>query len=316
MLHVVEDPQHDEYQRRFAQAQAEYDYRRARMPNQHYCDWFTMETDRPTRKIPDLEGPWAKDIDASKTNIVLAGRLDIPEASDHGNTTTPIVNSSTPLVVEESESWDDDSAEYEEYGGYQGSSGTPEIEILLQSENDILAHRYRLDYWNSSQVIVVANGSFLLNMPLVEKEHRKLAGKLIAECGPAGRVAFLESGPAGVRVQKSNLAQSNMFAHRILTVWPISFIVIQFAVLGITFCIAMFPIFGRPQHLREESRSDFGQHVAALGELLHKTKDTFFAQSKIRQYQAIAKRGSGQSHRENLPQPLAASVLEQPQPNS
>ena len=37
--------------------------------------------------------------------------------------------------------------------------------------------------WSDGQVIVVTNGSFVLNYPLVNHEHRKLAAKLVAECG-------------------------------------------------------------------------------------------------------------------------------------
>jgi hypothetical protein len=277
MLSTVDDPRHDEYQRRLAHAASTFDQRRTEMPDQKDCGWFVMLGGLPARKIPDLDGPWSKGVDASKTDIVLAGRLDIPTPANLGT-------------------------EIE----------TTEVEVLLQSENDILAHRYTQSWWNSSQVIVVANGSFLLNLPLVNKEHRKLAGHLITECGPPGAVAFVESGPMGVTVRQGTPIRNSMLAHRILTIWPMIFVLLHFSALGIVFCFSVFPIFGRPHRLPSEARSDFGKHVAAFGELLARTKDSFFAESRIRTYQTQAKRGSGQAHRVVIPNPSSSPPAAEP----
>lgn len=282
MLTQVDDERHDEYQRRLAHVQSEFAARRAAFPVQEPCEWFTMESGHPTRKIPDLDGPWAEGVDATKTDIVLAGRLDVPE----GDETTTAAATTTMT----------------------GSDA--QIDVLLQSENDILAHRFTLPPWGNSQVIVIANGSFTLNMGLVNKEHRKLAARLVAECGSPGRVAFLESGPKGIHVDNGTAPQASNFAFRIFMIWPVSFIFIHFAALGIAYCIAVFPIFGRARALPGEGRSDFGQHVAALGELLQKTKDSFFAESRIRQYQTHAKRTSGQAHRGSATVPPSAAVVE------
>lgn len=285
MLAQVDDERHDEYQRRLAHVQSEFSTRRAAFPQHEPCEWFTMESGHPTRKIPDLDGPWAADVDAAKTDIVLAGRLDIPEGDE-----AAMAAASTAST------------------GWNGMTG--QVDVLLQSENDILAHRFKLPQWSNSQVIVVANGSFTLNMGLVNKEHRKLAGKLVDECGSPGRVAFLESGPKGISVDNGNAPEASNFAFRIFMIWPVSFIFLHFAALGIAFCISIFPIFGRPRALPGEGRSDFGKHVAALGELLQKTKDSFFAESRIRQYQTHAKRTSGQAHRAPATAALTATMGE------
>jgi hypothetical protein len=50
--------------------------------------------------------------------------------------------------------------------------------------------------------------------------------------------------------------------------------------------------------------------VAALGELFQKTKDTFFAESRIRQYQSHAKRTSGQAHRAATTGAIPATIVE------
>ena len=63
---------------------------------------------------------------------------------------------------------------------------------MLESDEGLIVGR--LDV-GQSQLLVVSNGSFLLNAMLVNHEHRKLAGKLIDTIGPGGRdVVFLESG--------------------------------------------------------------------------------------------------------------------------
>jgi hypothetical protein len=285
MLAQVDDEQHDEYQRRLAHVQSEFAARRAAFPQHEPCEWFTMENSHPTRKIPDLDGPWAHGVDAAKTDIVLAGRLDVPEGNET-STATAIPPSTGSGEI------------------------TGQVDVLLQSENDILAHRFKLPHWSNSQVIVIANGSFTLNMGLVNKEHRKLAAKLVAECGSPGRVAFLESGPKGISVDKGDAPEANNFAFRIFMIWPVSLIFIHFAALGIAYCISVFPIFGRARALPAEGRSDFGQHIAALGELFQKTKDTFFAESRIRQYQTLAKRTSGQAHRTAATTALPAAVID------
>jgi hypothetical protein len=285
MVNQVDDERLEDYQRRLAHAESEFAARRSAFPQHEPCEWFTMESGQPARKIPDLDGPWSEGVDASKTVIVLAGRLDIPEEGEDALGTAPL--GTTP--------WDGSNAK---------------VEVLLQSENDILAHRYQQPNWGKSQVIVIANGSFTLNMGLVNKEHRKLAGKLVAECGAPGRVAFLESGSQGLNVDKGDAPKDENYALRIFMIWPVSFIFIHFAALGIAYCISVFPIFGRARTLPGELRSDFGQHVAALGELFQKTKDTFFAESRIRQYQTHSRRTSGQAHRAAATGPLTATVVE------
>ena len=77
-------------------------------------------------------------------------------------------------------------------------------EVLLRSGKDVLVSRRPYD---ESQLIVVANGSFLLNLPLVNHEHRKLAGKLIDAVGsPRKTVVFLESYAGGPPIRDKDPA--------------------------------------------------------------------------------------------------------------
>jgi hypothetical protein len=153
-----------------------------------------------------------------------------------------------------------------------------EEEPLLTSGGEVIVARQRQPHWHESQLLTVANGSFLLNLPLVNHEHRKLAGKLIEGLGPAGRVVFLESGRGGPPVDPP-ATDSSLW--RVFGAWPLNAILLHFAVLGIIFCFARWPIFGRPQTPPAETTADFGKHVDAVGQLLRRTKDRNYALARL-----------------------------------
>ena len=146
--------------------------------------------------------------------------------------------------------------------------------------------------WDYSKLIVVTNGSILLNLPLVNHEHRKLAGKLIEECGEPGHALFLESGPGGPLLKDSDDS-----GHQPpWAVWPLSAIIAHIVALGTILCFALFPIFGRPRTLSTPSQSDFARHVHALGKLMAETDEIEYAQRQLTHYQERVKRESGASH--------------------
>ena len=255
----------DEVQRELAQAQAKYDTERVKMPKQQYCRWFTSHREGKRHEVRKLQGPWAKGIDAAQVEIEVEGKLDIPKAKD---------------IV-----------------GSDDSKLPNDFETLLKSPTEDLVWRVTDDDFGDGQVIVVANGSFLLNYPLVNHEHRKLAARLIDECGAAGQVAFVESGPGGPDVSNKESDAEAANGLELLKVWPLNAILLHLTMLGIVFCIARSVIFGRPRELPAESRSDFGKHVSALGQLLGRTNDRNYALGRVLHYREQAQRGSGKSHR-------------------
>jgi hypothetical protein len=256
--------QADEFLRRQAEARATHEATRATMPAKDYARWFTARRDGKPRIARQLEGPWAEGIDASKAEIHLEGRLDIPASADRG--------ASDPEIPSD-------------------------FENLLSSEGDSIVTRITdSEFGDDGQIIVVANGSLVLNYPLVNHEHRKLAMKLIGECGAAGRVVFIESGPDGpVVLDKEPAAAEGPLG--LLKVWPLNAILMHLTLLGIIFCLARSPIFGRAKELPVETTADFGKHVAALGELLARTKDQQYAAQRLAQYRQLGQRKSGKSHR-------------------
>ncbi|MBL8827958.1 MAG: hypothetical protein JNM18_13355 [Planctomycetaceae bacterium] len=140
--------------------------------------------------------------------------------------------------------------------------------------------------WGLGEVIVVNNGSFMLNLPLVNHEHRKLAGHLIDELGSEPReVIFLESGPEGPSVSdQDDPLRSGL---EILTIYPFNWILLHLSIIGVIFAFARWPIFGLVQPSNDEHSGDFGRHIAALGRLLRSTGNRAFAQERVRNYQQL-----------------------------
>ena len=150
-------------------------------------------------------------------------------------------------------------------------------QALLASDGQTIAGRQRPTA-DGGQLITVANGSFLLNLPLVNHEHRKLAGKLIASVGSRSRIVFLESDADGPPIDPPATDGS---LWRMFAAWPLGAILLHFGVLGVIFCFASWPIFGRPRPQPAEVLVDFGKHVAAVGELLRRSKDRDYALAQL-----------------------------------
>jgi hypothetical protein len=167
------------------------------------------------------------------------------------------------------------------------------FEPLLTSEGELLAFRVTDESkWGDGQVIVLVNGSWTLNYPLVNHEHRKLAARLVNECGSPGKVAFVESSAGGPKVLEKEPSSGD----EPWPPYPLNAILVHMTVLGIVFCLARFPIFGRPRELPSEPAADFGKHVGALGDLLARSQDRNYALARLMQYRELAKRDSGKSH--------------------
>ncbi len=65
---------------------------------------------------------------------------------------------------------------------------------------------------------------------------------------------------------------------------PLDSIALQLAFLGLLFAWSRLPIFGIPRKVEPPRLADFGQHVAALGELLEKTGDEQYARERLKTY--------------------------------
>ncbi len=234
--------------RRAAESQAIHSHRRIDMPEEECCEWFVMRRDLPGRRVRALSGPWSKGVDVAETRIWSQGRLDIPTRKELDK----LWKGNPPPIYDD-----------------------PDYTPLLVSGKETLVFEVTKPAWGSSKIIVVANGSFLLNLPLVNHQHRLLAGKLIDQCQPFSAVAFVESGPGGVSVFGSRNKEGEAARRaRVLTA-------AHWFLLGIVCCFFAFPIFGRPKSTATESVADFGQHADAVAALLERTGDTGYARQQL-----------------------------------
>lgn len=168
-------------------------------------------------------------------------------------------------------------------------------EIWLKSQADVLVSRQEMD---DGQLIVVVNGSLVLNEPLVNHENRKLAGKLIEAIGPPRQhVVFLESEAGGPPVWNEEPREHQRTGLDILGIWPFSLIFLHLVAAGLLFCYSRYPIFGRPRPLEAPALADFGRHVAALGTLLERTRDRAYALNRVDHYQQSVRREPGRFRR-------------------
>ena len=253
-----------EFQLRRGNAQSQHDLERSSMPAEAFAGWFVVRRDGEFREIDSVQGPWRTGFDASRADIQLHGSLDIPDSADL-----------PPGTLEDA---------------------LPQCEMLLTSTGDPLITRVTRDDWEESQIIVVANGSFLLNLPLVNHEHRKLAHRLVEEVAVDDRqneptkVSFLESQGNGPKVflEEPRPAWSSGF--EVFASWPLGIILLHLFALGFIFCMSRFPIFGKPRGRPSDAVSDFGKHITALGKHLQQSGDTAYARQRIDQYQRAVRR--------------------------
>ena len=148
-------------------------------------------------------------------------------------------------------------------------------------------------YMKPSKLIVVENGSFLLNLPLVNHEHRKIAGKLVDHVGPPSkRVVFLQSYAGGPPVRDADPTQGPS-GLALFGIWPLSGILAHLALLGLVYAAARWPIFGVPKEIPPDSLTDFSAHVSALGQLLQETRNSAYARTTLLNYRQMTSGDDG-----------------------
>jgi hypothetical protein len=214
--------------------------------------WFDF-TPGARERATTLAGPWSEGIDAAAADVELTGRF-VPA---HEN-----------------------------------------FEELLESHGRTIAFRYWWEVGQDgadagySQAFLIQNGSFLLNYPLVNHEHRKLAGKLIADVddlsGDEAVVLFLQSdagGPTVLDRDPTLLAPPRPGGEP-----PLSYVVVHGISAGVLAVFAAWPLFGRPRHARDSDASDFGRHVDQVGKLLEKTRDSRYCRTRVLHCQQTIRR--------------------------
>jgi hypothetical protein len=136
---------------------------------------------------------------------------------------------------------------------------------------------------SESELILVTQGSILLNYSLIDEDKQDLAAALIRRCDTSQGVLFLESGSDGIEVRESSISNHSQWSW--IAQPPLCYIVPHVLFLGVVFCFVYFPIFGRPKRITQRSTSTFRNHISATAELLARSNQPNRAINKIRDYQ-------------------------------
>lgn len=133
----------------------------------------------------------------------------------------------------------------------------------------------------SGTLWIVANGCFLLNLPLVHHEHRKLAADFVGQTSPkpAHWVIVRSS-----RVYSKDPRADSPSIARMLGTPPVGWIAAQLVMVGLCYSVYQLPIFGRPAPRPSRGLLRFGRHLEAVGALLARSRRPAVARQKIQRY--------------------------------
>ncbi len=223
------------------------------------CDWYQTRT-FPFQRATQLNGPLAKGIDTSRTDLRFSS---LPLPGD--------------LKV-------------------NGSFRDYQVEILLTIDSIPFCYSLQKDGWPQSRIIVVGNGSFLLNLPLTVGEHQKLADNLIQYVNQHdpefGDVLFIESGP---QIPYSENEDTDHSKWMWITSRPLRYIIPNILFWCLLLCFVYFPIFGRPRRIERQATADFRDHILALAALMSKTRSRKEPDTWIEEYRRRTSRHGGGS---------------------
>ncbi|WP_422931087.1 hypothetical protein [Singulisphaera sp. PoT] len=137
--------------------------------------------------------------------------------------------------------------------------------ILLSGDDFPLAIEWMTT--SDSQVLVVANGSFLLNATLLNEARIPLAMDVVYWLGTdASNVAFVE----GRSVAGAGASSPSVFA--LLWIYPFGWVVAQLMLMGLIACLARAPRLGRARSAPTSGEDRPSAHPEALGALLARVR--------------------------------------------
>jgi len=272
-----------------AEQQRDLDKLRASTRAKIATPWFVSDHSRSREeRVERLSGPWAEDIDADNSRLFLRSFV---EGFEDGSKQSlidefnkkPADTSSKPKSDSEFDfQWGTTDADMLATIQSLSNEDMPILENLLATkEGKPLIAEITTDKWKRSRVIFVANASLLSNISLVNSSNRVIAKKLI-EILPGQNVGFI-AGAYDPPVRKDSSGEQQK-GFEMLTIWPLNVITLHAVFMGMLVLLAVFPIFGRAKRLPQKSTRDFGQHVDAMGALLLKSADRFYAMATIADY--------------------------------
>lgn len=265
-------------------------------------------------RVLEVKGPWADSFDPSKARLFLrshpigytkkiwtSAKKEFDREAEDTSTkaVSPTAKSTkqkpptmpngspapiipTGTAVDYDFKWQTSDANMLKYVNAISASDIPKMKSRLTTADDKpLIAEVTKKSWKNSKVLVLSNSSLISNISLTNYENLTIAKKLVDEL-PRNNIGFLSgSQDPNVRSDDSSDQQKGF---EMLTIWPLNVVSIHAVFLGMLVLLALFPIFGRAKQLPKKSTREFGQHVEAVGALLHKSRDRFYALATIAEY--------------------------------
>lgn len=147
---------------------------------------------------------------------------------------------------------------------------------------------------SDGKVLVVANGSFLLNGALLNAARRPLAKRVVDWAsegldGGSRTVVFVEGESPWEEPEKSSGMPSGFSLLRRRT--HLRWVVAHMIVFGLLACLAASVRLGRPRPAPASGADRPAAHAEALGDLLRRTRDTRAATDMLEAYRRWRRRG-------------------------
>ena len=246
---------------------------------------FHMERLPAARAATGIIAPpdWQTGVDLARLDIPVAERLVLyREESQAPNAPGSTKLSSARSSQEPSGENSDYQPADPQHWLTSGDAQYWQARILLDSAEGPLVVQFS-GWEDYGKLLVVANGSLLMNAGLANRQNRRLAEKIVAECGEGQKVAFLLTDERHRRAAWQN-DSSQQHRARWFFAWPLG-AVLAHLLIGAAIVVWMyFPIFGKARNVEDRPPVEFARHLEAMGELLRATREKQFADDRITAY--------------------------------
>ncbi len=252
--------------------------------------WFDVERLPAIMRVTRLSGErrWVDGLRTERTNLWLGEKIvpyrPLVSSGSPGNAGQEL-DSPSPLSLAPVEDLSD--------GSLSDGSGWYTAQVLLDTEHGPFVVRFVSGRAGWGRLLLIANGSFLLNYGLIEPEHWKLVGALLDEWGKGKRVVFLSTEP----MEEPSEGQEALRELPWYLTWPVSLILAHALWWGASLLSAWFPMFGPPARGTAVLAPSMGQHIEALGELLASAADREYSRRVL------------QEHAESFRKPVVRTAL-------
>jgi hypothetical protein len=151
-------------------------------------------------------------------------------------------------------------------------------DVLLSGDGHALAIQWRIA--NGGTVLVVANGSFLLNLPLANPARRPLAEETASWIGQGPKHIAFVTGFSVLGKSEGPVSLIQWIIEDPTTRW----IALHLGLFGVISCLARAPILGRPRPDPPSDADRPAAHAEAIGALLQRADDPEAARALLASY--------------------------------